>query len=204
MSKNKVWSIFGTGAEVIIYLVVMGFLFTESMNFFYFAFPPEQQNVAWLGLGLTGGGMIAYFVILKSGRADTDLKKAITLSMIVLCTLGELATAGYGTQIESLKNAGLAITADGIKTFVLVIRILGLVHAVAMIGFLGGDDIAAIFEDKDKNGIPDRFERGKGQQNNQPRQHPDNTPQPIRNNGQHSYSTDTPVVSLDPTQADGK
>ena len=95
MNKNKVWSIFGTGAEVIIYLVVMGFLFTESMNFFYFAFPPEQQNVAWLGLGLTGGGMIAYFIILKSGRADTDLKKAIILFMIAVCTLGELATAHH-------------------------------------------------------------------------------------------------------------
>src|SRR5258706_4728241 len=159
MNNNKVAQMFGKLAEITIYLIVAGFFFTESMNFFYYAFPPEQQSIAWLGLGLTGGGMIAYFVMLKTGRADTPLKRVVVLGMIAVCTLGELATAGYGASVEMMKSAGLTITADGVKTFVLVIRILGLLHGIAAIAYMGGDEIAAPFADKDHNGIPDILER---------------------------------------------
>jgi len=174
MNETTVKKMFGMTAEILIALVVAGFMFTESMNFFYFAFPPEQQNVAWLGLGLTGGGMIAYFVMLKTGHANTPLKRYIVLGMIAVCTLGELATAGYGASVEMMKSANLTITPEGVKTFVLVIRILGLLHALALIGFLGGDDIAEALSDKNHNGIPDGFERKPRPQYNQ---------QPMRQNG---------------------
>jgi len=174
MKNTTVKNIFGKSAEILIVLIVAGFMFSESLNFFYFAFPPEQQNIAWLGLGLTGGGMIAYFVMLKTGQADTPLKRVIVLTMIAVCTLGELATAGYGASVEIMKSSGLIITPEGVKTFVLVIRILGLFHALALIGFLGGDDIAEAFADKDHNGIPDILER----KSQQPRYN-----QPMRQNG---------------------
>jgi hypothetical protein len=159
MENNKVAEIFGKIAEITIYLIVAGFFFTESMNFFYFAFPPEQQNIAWLGLGLTGGGMIAYFIMLKTGRADTPLKRVVVLGMIAVCTLGELATAGYGASVEMLKSNGMKVTEDGVKTFVLVIRILGLLHGLAAIAYMGGDEIAAAFSDKNHNGVPDILEK---------------------------------------------
>lgn len=165
MQKTTVAKLFGKSAEIIIALIVAGFMFTESMNFFYFAFPPEQQNIAWLGLGLTGGGMIAYLVMLKTGMADTPLKRVIVLTMIGVCTLGELATAGYGAMVEILKNNNQVITPEGVKTFVLVIRALGLFHALALIGFIAGDEIADAFSDKNGNGIPDGLER----KQNQPR-----------------------------------
>ena len=159
MKDTTTKNIFGQAAEIIIILIVSGFMFTESMNFFYYAFPPDQQNIAWLGLGLTGGGMIAYFVMLKTGQANTPLKRVIILTMIAVCTLGELATAGYGASVEMLKNSGMSMTTEGVQTFVLVIRILGLFHALALIGFLGGDDIAAALEDKNHDGVPDIFQR---------------------------------------------
>src|SRR5258706_9962731 len=184
MNNNKVAQMFGKLAEITIYLIVAGFFFTESMNFFYYAFPPEQQNIAWLGLCLTGGGMIAYFVMLKTGRADTPLKRVVVLGMIAVCTLGELATAGYGASVEMMKSAGLTITADGVKAFVLVIRILGLLHGIAAIAYMGGDEIAAAFADKDHNGRADIFDRK-----------PITRQQYVQNN--------QTVENLDPTEARG-
>lgn len=175
MKNVTVKDFFGWAAEIILGFVVAGFMFTQSMNFFYFAFPDNQHNIAWLGLGLTGGGMIAYFVMLKTGHANTSLKRFIVLGMIAVCTLGELATAGYGTQIESMRKAGLSMTEEGISTWINVIRILGLLHALAFIGFLGGDDISSAFADKNHNGIPDILEQKPSQYR---------VPQtPIRSNG---------------------
>jgi len=150
---------FGIMAEVLVALVVFGFMWTQSLNFFTFLFPPEQQYLSWFGLGLTGGGMIAYFVMLKTHRANTPLKRFIVVSMIAICTLGELATAGFGVQVEALIKSGRSFTPEFINTMVMVVRVLGLFHGLALIGFFGGDEIREALADRDGNGVPDIFER---------------------------------------------
>lgn len=151
--------IFGIAVEIIMALIVFWFMWSQSLEFFVFVFPAEKWYLAWLGLGLTGGGLLGYFIILKRGRADTSAKRFITLSMIVVCLVGELAAAGFGMQVEAFKKSGMDPNPEFIELMVNVVRVLGLFHGLALIGFFGWDDIAAAWNDKNANGIPDWQER---------------------------------------------
>lgn len=158
-NKNGTKDIFGTAVEIIMAVVVFWFMWSQSLEFFNFVFPAEKWYLAWLGLGLTGGGLIGYFIILKRGRANTPAKRFITLSMLVVCLAGELAAAGFGMQVEAFKKSGLVLSPEFIELTVTVVRGLGLFHGLALIGFFGWDDIAAAWNDKNANGIPDHLER---------------------------------------------
>ena len=134
----------GYGAKITVAMVVVVFLAVQSLNFFAFIFPPEQVVYSYLGLGLTGGGLIAYLMILK-WTADTDLRKAVALVMLVVCLVGELAVAGFGMQVEAWEARGLALTAQDLTNMIWIVRVLALAHAVALIlDFVGDEIISAL------------------------------------------------------------
>ena len=132
--------ILGYGAKITMAIVVLVFLAVQSLNFFAFIFPPDQVVYSYLGLGLTGGGLIAYLMIFK-WTADTDLRKAVALIMLAVCLLGELAAAGFGMQVEAWQARGLALTPEDLNVMIWIVRVLALAHAVALILDFVGDEI---------------------------------------------------------------
>lgn len=148
---NSVKGFVGAGFKVVIALVVILFLGLKSLDFFYFVTPADQWYYAYLGFGLTGGGVIAYLIIFL-WDADTPLKKSIAISMLAFCVLGELASAGFGLQINAWKAGGYALTDADFNWMVIVIQILGFVHAGALIGYVAGDPIMEAFGDEDGDG----------------------------------------------------
>ena len=104
MKKMSVKQLLGASAEWLIIMVVAAFLAMQSIEFWKFVTPDDKPLWVWFGFGLTGGGMIAYLMIIM-WRADTAFKKYIAIAMLVVCTLGELATAGFGIKILANKIA---------------------------------------------------------------------------------------------------
>lgn len=145
------------GAKVILVAVVMAFLGLHSFNFFQFTFPPDQWYYAFLGFGLTSGGVVIYLLMFK-WEQGTKMQKTISLIMLVVSVIGELLTAGFGMQVEGLKNAGYTMTSDDYKLMILVIQGLGLFHGVALLIYFAGNDIARLFADDDGDGIPNIFD----------------------------------------------
>ena len=177
MSETSVKKLFGGLVKIVIAAVVFAFLGLKSLEFFMFTTPPDKELYAYLGFGLTGGGVIGYLIILM-WDADTVLKRFISILMLGVCVLGELATAGFGLQIEAWKNSGLALTEKDFSSMVIAVQLLGFAHAAALIAYYAGDVIASAFADKNKNGVPDWMERKNKGQQNQPQQ---NRPQqPVR------------------------
>ena len=165
MSETSVKELFGGLVKIVIAAVVFAFLGLKSLEFFMFTTPPDKELYAYLGFGLTGGGVIGYLIILM-WDADTVLKRFISILMLGVCVLGELATAGFGLQIEAWKNSGLALTEKDFSSMVIAVQLLGFAHAASLIAYYAGDVIASAFTDKNKNGVPDWMERkNKGQQN---------------------------------------
>lgn len=144
MNKNTVPSFMGTGLKFIIAGVVAAFLAMHTVNFFQFIFPPEQVFYAYLGFGLTGGGLIAYLGILK-WVSDTPLRKAIAITMIFVCAIGELAAAGFGMQVEGWRHIGKSFTAEELTMMIRVIQGLAFFHAMALILDLVGDEVMESF-----------------------------------------------------------
>lgn len=155
----KVKRIFGQGVKVILALVVFAFLGLHSLRFFEFTFPPDQWYYAYLGFGLTGGGVVGYLVLMMTGDADTDVKKAVTLAMLVVSVLGELATAGFGMQVEAWKAANLSLSPDDFQFMVLAVQALGLAHGLALIAYVAGDKIGEALADDDGDGTPNIIDR---------------------------------------------
>jgi hypothetical protein len=147
----------GAGFKVIIALIVILFLGLKSLDFFYFVTPADQWYYAYLGFGLTGGGVIAYLIIFL-WDADSALKKSIAISMLIFCVLGELASAGFGLQINAWKAGGYGLKESDFNSMILVIQLLGFVHAMALIGYVAGDPIRLAFGDEDGDGIPNMID----------------------------------------------
>jgi hypothetical protein len=124
----------------------------KSLDFFYFTTPADQWYMAWLGFGLTGGGVIAYLLIFM-WDADTPLKKTIAIAMLVVCVLGEVATAGFGLWIDTWQTGGWQLTETDFRFMVTVIQLLGFIHAFALIGYVAGDQLAEVFGDEDGDGV---------------------------------------------------
>lgn len=156
-----------TGIEIVLALVVFAFLGLKSLDFFVYATPSDQWYLSWLGFGLTGGGVIGYLAIFM-WQADSDSKKVISLIMLFVSMIGELITAGFGMQVAAWEKSGLAMTQSEFDAMIFAVQLLGLLHAVALIAYVAGDKIGEVFADKNKNGIPDGFERkNKNNQNSQ-------------------------------------
>jgi hypothetical protein len=134
--------------------IVLAFLGLHSINFFSFVFPVDQSYLAWLGFGLTGGGAVGYLIMFL-WDAGSVLKSWISLGMCVLCSIGEVASALFGMQIESWSKAGFILTEQDFNIMLLVVGILAIVHFFALIGYFAGEKIGALFSDKDGDGIPD-------------------------------------------------
>lgn len=149
----KVKKILGTGVKVIIAVVVLSFLGLKSIDFFLYTTPAEQWFYAYLGFGLTGGGVIAYLIIFLMD-ADTELKKTIAMVMLAVCVIGELATAGFGMKIEAWRNAEIVMAETDIEAMILAVQILAFFHAAALIAYVAGDKIAEAFGDEDGDGTP--------------------------------------------------
>jgi len=146
-SDSGIGRFFAGAGKVIIALTVLAFLGLHTLNFFAWTFPNEQAIYRPLGFGLTGGAFIAYILIFKF-MAKTDLQKFVSMSMILICGIGELAAAGFGMQVEAYTNAGIAFTKEEIDIMIWAIRILGGVHAVALVLDFIGDDIGAAWKSK--------------------------------------------------------
>ena len=148
----------GVAFEVLIVAVVAIFFAINSFRFWEWTFPTEQWYLAYLGFGLTGGAAIGYLVVFL-WRADSSLRKTTALIMMLVCIVGELVTAGFGIQVEIWKRAGYALTQSDFDFMTLVVQALGFVHALAVIVYYVGDNIAEMFGDADGDGIPNYRDR---------------------------------------------
>jgi len=130
----------GLGLKLLLAVVVAVFLGSESLNFFNFIFPPQQWYLAYTGFGLTMGAMVVYLYLLLKD-AETSLQKTIALLMTGVGVVGELATAGFGMQIEGWKKIGWEFTQSDYDFMILIIRIMMLIHGVCLLLYLFGDRI---------------------------------------------------------------
>ena len=172
MRKNGVKKFIGTGIKVLLGSVVIAFLGMKSLDFFYFTTPADQWFYAYLGFGLTGGGVIGYLMIFL-WDADTDLKKTVAIVMLFICIIGEMATAGFGLQVNAWEKQGYTLTNSDFDSMVLVVQLLGFAHAIALVAYIAGDQLIEAFSDEDGDGIPNAFDRdykGKKKQHQQQKQ----------------------------------
>ena len=179
----KVKKYIGAGIKIIIAVVVFAFLGLKSLDFFTFTTPADQWFYAYLGFGLTGGGVIAYLIVFM-WDADTDLKKTVAIVMLVVCVFGELATAGFGLQIDAWEKIGYQMTETDFDAMVMAVQILGFAHAAALIVYVAGDAIGKAFGDEDGDGTPNFLDadyKGKGKKQQ---------PQPM-----HSNAADTAMIA---------
>jgi hypothetical protein len=183
----KIKKYIGAAIKIVIAAVVIAFLGLKSLDFFTFTTPAEQWYYAYLGFGLTGGGVIAYLLIFM-WDADTDLKKTVAMVMLAICIIGELTTAGFGLQIDAWEKIGYQPNDSDFAAMVLAVQLLGFAHAAALVIYTAGDAIGKAFGDEDKDGVPNfldpDYKKGKG--SNQPRPQ-----QPM-----HANAADAELVQL--------
>ena len=148
----------GAGIKVLIAAVVFAFLGLKSLDFFTFTTPADQWFYAYLGFGLTGGGVIAYLLVFM-WDADTDLKKTVAIVMLAVCIIGELATAGFGLQIDAWEKIGYQMTESDFSAMVLAVQLLGFAHAAALVVYTAGDAIGNAFGDHDGDGTPNFLDK---------------------------------------------
>lgn len=175
INRNGVKRFFGGMIKTIIAVTVLLFLGLKSLDFFTFTTPSDQWYYAYLGLGLTGGGVIAYLLIFL-WDADTDLKKTVAIVMLGICIIGELATAGFGLKVNAWIKQGYQMDQSNFDSMVLVVQLLGFSHAVALIAYVAGDKLIEAFSDEDGDGIPNFADKDyrKNRQPQQPRFVPQN------------------------------
>jgi hypothetical protein len=142
------------GLKFVLLSVVAAFLALHSINLFKFVFPPDQQYYAFLGFGLTGFGSIAYLIMFL-WEGGTTLQKSVSLSMAVICSIGEVLAAIFGMMIETWQKAGFTMTQNDFQTMLLIIGLLSIAHFFALIAYFAGDKIGELLADKDGDGIPD-------------------------------------------------
>ncbi len=175
-------SIFAWLIVFAVILVVAAFLAMHSINLFTFVFPLDQQQWAWMGFGLTGGGAIGYLVLFL-WLAHSKLQKVISFSMMVICSIGEVLAAIFGMQIEGWKKSGWELQQNEVQTMLMVIGILAIMHFFALITHFAGDKIIEMFSDDDGDGVPNAVDPDYKPKTNKPG--------PQHSNGQY------PVWELD-------
>ncbi len=157
MKNNTIVDWFSLLLKVTLAGVVLVFLGSESIAFFTFIFPADQWFMAYTGFGLTSGAFLVYlFLFLKN--AKTDLQKTVAIIMMFVGIAGELATAGFGMQVEAWDKQGWVMAQSDFDFMVLAVRGLMFAHALALLAYSFGDEIMSAF-DKNKNGVPDMFEK---------------------------------------------
>lgn len=128
-----------------LFAVVLAFLALHSLNAFYFIFKDEQEYLAFLGFGMTGGAMIVYLIKLMTSQKASNLKKVIYFVMLLVCGVGEVLTALFGMQLGASESGQYVLAQETIKTFFLMIQGLAFLHFMAIIGEFAGDTVAEMF-----------------------------------------------------------
>jgi hypothetical protein len=183
LKKLNVKKLIGAGIKVVIALVVLAFLGLKSLDFFFFTTPADQWYYAYLGFGLTGGGVIAYLIIFL-WDADTSLRKAIAITMLAVCLLGELATAGFGLKVDAWQKGGFQLADSDFESMIFVVQLLGFAHALALLGYVAGDRLAEAFGDEDGDGIPNY--RDVDYKQNKSSSQPQSMPRPATQTPRHA------------------
>jgi hypothetical protein len=191
----KAKSIFAWLIVMAVILVVAAFLAMHSINLFTFVFPPDQQQWAWMGFGLTGGGAVGYLVLFL-WLAHSKLQKVISFAMMVICSIGEVLAAIFGMQIESWTKSGWELKQNEVQSMLMVIGILAILHFFALITHFAGDKIIEMFQDDDGDGTPNAFDK-----DYQPKKQPAQKQKSQNNNGQYpNWELDAFLKKLNLTQ----
>jgi len=130
--------------KVLIAALVIAFIGIHSYNFFDFTFSDELQYFAWLGFGLTSVSVIGYMIIFKWGDGS-EVQRGIAFIMMIVALIGEMFTAGFGMQLESMNNAGIVLSKQEYQVMVYFVQGLGFLHGIALILYFSFDDITALF-----------------------------------------------------------
>ena len=160
--------------KLLLAVIVMFFLGSESLVFFTRVFTAEQWYMAYTGFGLTMGAMLVYMFLFLYD-AETSLQKTIALLMVLVGVVGELLTAGFGMQITGSENSGFIFEESDLKFMILAVRVLMFTHAGALIFYFSGDKVIQAFKDDDGDGIPNILDRHDNRAN--PTNGRDNRPQ---------------------------
>lgn len=148
MKNITLGGIFAIFFKIAVAGTVLLFLGIHSLTFFQFTFTGQQEFYAYLGFGLTAGGLIGYALAFKWHRGS-KLQQGVAIAMVGLCAIGELVTAGFGMQLETLTP-----TVDDIKSMIIAVQALAFVHALALILDFMGDDIVDAFNQPADAPIP--------------------------------------------------
>ena len=151
---------------------VAAFLGVHEVQFFSNTFREgTNQMMSYLGYMLTGGGLFLWLGIFVL-HAKSELQKATSFIMIVVCTLGALAVALFNIYMTTMSENGYLMTKQDIQNMTVVIGILAAFHMLALIAEGAGEAIVHAFQDDDGDGIPNAFDKhdnrqGQPKQNNQ-------------------------------------
>lgn len=148
MKNITLGAIFAIGFKIAVAIVVLLFLGIHSLTFFQKTFTGQNEIYAYLGFGLTAGGLIAYAIAFKWHKG-TKLQQAVSITMIAVCAFGELVTAGFGIQLEILQP-----TADDIRNMILAVQVLAFLHAVGLVLDFIGEEIVQAFQQPADAPIP--------------------------------------------------
>jgi len=165
----------GLGLAMFIYL---GY---RTLNFVSFTFSEQDQIYKWLTLFSTTIGAIIFAVIYKRSnyfdyrtrrwRSD-EFKKSVSLTMMIVCFLGEAGLAYADMSLEASKQLGVVTLSEGeLRTFISLSVLLAFAVGVAVAAIkltpphpLTDPEVDMSALDTNNNGIFDRQERGRGNQ----------------------------------------
>lgn len=145
-------------AITLLVLTVSIFLGQHSVEFFQSTFSEENQSMGILGYMLTGGGFYLWLIIFL-WMSNTQIEKATSLTMMLVCLAGELGTAIFNMYTKTMFDAGFSLTEGDIKTMYLLVGVLAVAHGVSLVVKFAGQQIYEAFQDDDKDGIPNVFDR---------------------------------------------
>ncbi len=111
-----------------------------------------------LGYMLTGGGFFLWLIIFL-WMSPKQLEKAVSMTMMIICLIGELATAIFNMYTKTMLDAGFRLTEGDIKSMYMIVGVLAIAHAVSLLIKFAGEQIYQAFQDDDKDGIPNIIDR---------------------------------------------
>jgi hypothetical protein len=150
----------------ILVVTVSIFLGQHSVEFFMSTFSDENAGIGVLGYMLTGGGFYLWLVIFL-WQSPKQLDKAVSMTMMLVCLVGELATAIFNMYTKTMLDAGFTLTEGDIKSMYMIVGVLAIAHAVSLLVKFAGAQIYQAFQDDDGDGIPNAFDRYDGRKSRQ-------------------------------------
>lgn len=143
---------------VVLSLTVAIFLGQHSIEFFTSTFSDNNSAYGVFGYMLTGGGFFLWLPIFL-WYSKTQIERAVSLVMMVVCLGGELATAIFNMYAKTMTETGFSLTQSDIKMMYMIVGVLAVAHAVSLLIKVAGAQIAQAFKDDDNDGTPNIFDR---------------------------------------------